>query len=75
MKVIIFATLLVCLFALNVEEIIAKQDGCTANVFEIIKPEVDAKLEQLKSVSIFLFRRRTSASKLNSSPSLRRPRE
>eukprot|EP00178_Gracilaria_changii_P007543 TRINITY_DN2380_c0_g4_i2.p1 TRINITY_DN2380_c0_g4~~TRINITY_DN2380_c0_g4_i2.p1 ORF type:complete len:150 (+),score=30.36 TRINITY_DN2380_c0_g4_i2:1-450(+) len=49
MKAIIFATLLVCLFALNVEEIIAKQDECTAGVFNLIKPQVDATLEQLKN--------------------------
>ena len=74
MKAIIFATLLVCLFAFNVEEIISKQDECTAKVFEIIKPQVDAKLEELKKVTYFLFRTTALTSKSNSSPSSRRER-
>lgn len=50
MKAIIFATLLVCLFAANVQDIINQQDECTVNVFNLIKPEIDAKFEEIKNV-------------------------
>ena len=60
MKAIIFATLLVCLFAVNPLDklnAVAREDKCTANVLDTIKPEIDAKLKELKGVIIFSFRR------------------
>lgn len=53
MKAILFACLLVTLLAVNPlekYEALARQDDCVANVFDLIKPEIDAKLEELKSV-------------------------
>ena len=53
MKVILFATLLVCLLATSPFEklnAIARQDDCSAKVLDLIKPQVDAKLEELKKV-------------------------
>jgi hypothetical protein len=51
MKAIIFATLLVCLFALNTQEIIDMQDKCTRDVFGLLKPQIDAKVEEYKNVT------------------------
>ena len=67
MKAIIFAALLVCLLAVNPLDklnAVAREDKCTANVLDTIKPEIDAKLQQLKGVIIYSFRRTTSTSKL-----------
>ncbi len=53
MKIIIFSCLLVLLLAVNpIEkyEALARQDDCVANVFDLIKPEIDAKLADLKGV-------------------------
>jgi hypothetical protein len=58
MKAILFASLLVCLLAvspLDKLNALARQDSCAANVLNIIKPEIDAKLEELKNVHLFLF--------------------
>ena len=55
MKAIIFATLLVVLFAaspLDKLNAVARQDDCSAKVLDTIKPEIDAKLEQLKGVRV-----------------------
>lgn len=67
MKAIILACLLVCLLAVNPMEkfeALARQDDCVANVFDLIKPEIDAKLEELKNVIFISFRTTTSHSKL-----------
>lgn len=53
MKAIILACVLVTLLAVNPMEkyeSLARQDDCVANVFDLIKPEIDAKLEELKNV-------------------------
>lgn len=53
MKAIVFATLLVCLLAVSPFEKameVARQDECVAKTFDLVKPEIDAKLEQLKNV-------------------------
>jgi hypothetical protein len=53
MKVIVFACILVTLLAVNPlekYEQLARQDDCVANVFDLIKPEIDAKLKELKTV-------------------------
>lgn len=58
MKAILFASLLVCLLAvspLDKLNAIARQDDCAANVLDLIKPELDTKLEELKNVDLFLF--------------------
>jgi hypothetical protein len=58
MKVIIFACMLVTLLAVNPlqkYEALARQDDCVANVFDLIKPEIDAKLAELKGVLFSLF--------------------
>ena len=55
MKAIIFASLLVCLLAvspLDKLNAVARQDTCAANVLDLIKPEIDAKLEELKNVHL-----------------------
>ena len=52
MKIIVLACLLVALLAVNPlekYEEIARQDDCVANVFDLLKPEIDAKLETLKT--------------------------
>ena len=52
MKIIVFACLLVALLAVNPlekYEELARQDDCVANVFDLLKPEIDAKLETLKT--------------------------
>ena len=57
MKAILFASLLVCLLAvspLDKLNAVARQDDCAANVLDQIKPELDKKLEELKSVTLFL---------------------
>jgi len=57
MKVIFFASLLVCLLAvspLDKLNAVARQDDCASNVLDQIKPELDQKLEQLKNVNSFL---------------------
>lgn len=62
MKAIIFATLLVVLFAaspLDKLNAIAREDKCTAKVLDTLKPEIDAKLQELKGVTIASFRRPT----------------
>lgn len=62
MKIIIFATLLVCLLAvspLDKLNTVARQDDCVAKTFDLVKPEIDAKLEELKGVLIPSFRRTT----------------
>lgn len=67
MKVIIFACILVTLLAVNPIEkyqALAKQDDCVANVFDLIKPEIDAKLADLKGVIFILFRTKTFHFKL-----------
>ena len=49
---IVFATLLVCLLAVSPFEKameVARQDECVAKTFDLVKPEIDAKLEQLKN--------------------------
>ena len=71
MKAILFASLLVCLLAvspLDKLNAVAREDKCVANVLDTIKPEIDAKLEQLKGVIILSFRRKTSTFKLKSLP-------
>ena len=58
MKVILFASLLVCLLAvspLDKLNAVARQDDCASNVLYQIKPELDEKLEKLKTVNLFLF--------------------
>lgn len=53
MKAIILACVLVTLLAVNPMEkyeSLARQDDCVANVFDLIKPEIDDKLEELKNV-------------------------
>lgn len=58
MKAILFASLLVCLLAvspLDKLNAVAREDSCAANVLDLIKPEIDAKLEELKSVKISSF--------------------
>jgi hypothetical protein len=53
MKAVLFATLLVCLLAvspLDKLNAVARQDECVAKTFDLVKPEIDAKLEQLKNV-------------------------
>jgi len=48
----LFASLLVCLLAvspLDKLNAVARQDDCAANVLDQIKPELDQKLEELKS--------------------------
>jgi len=55
MKAIIFASLFVCLLAvspLDKLNAVARQDTCAANVLDLIKPEIDAKLEELKNVHL-----------------------
>lgn len=55
MKAIILACLLVAILAVNPlekYEKLARQDDCVANVFDLIKPEIDAKLEELKTVPL-----------------------
>lgn len=77
MKAIIFASLLVCLFAvspLDKLNAVARQDDCVAKTFDLVKPEIDAKLEELKKVPFTLLRTTTSTSSLTSSPRWRRPR-
>lgn len=72
MKIIVLACLLVALLAVNPlekYEEIARQDDCVANVFDLLKPEIDAKLETLKTVHLGLFSNTTSPSRLKSSPS------
>lgn len=70
MKVIVFACLLAVIFAVNPlekYEAIARQDDCVANVFDLIKPEIDAKLAELKNVLFSQFRTTTSPSRLRCS--------
>ena len=58
MKVILFASLLVCLLAvspLDKLNAVARQDDCASNVLDQIKPELDEKPEKLKTVNLFLF--------------------
>ena len=77
MKAILIACLLVATLAvspLEKYEAIARQDDCVANVFDLLKPEIDAKLAELKTVPIFLFRTRTSLSRLKFWPFWRRER-
>lgn len=53
MKAIIFAALLVCLLAvspLDKLNSVMRQDDCASKAFDLIKPEIDAKLEELKTV-------------------------
>jgi hypothetical protein len=53
MKAIIFASLLVCLLAvspLDKLNAVAREDECVAKTFDLVKPEIDAKLEELKGV-------------------------
>lgn len=53
MKVVLFATLLVCLLAVSPFEklnAVVRQDDCSAKVIDLLKPEFDAKVEELKSV-------------------------
>ena len=70
MKAIIFATLLVCLLAatpFDKVNAIARQDECVAKTLDLIKPEIDAKVEELKQVPLDPFRTTTSRSRLISS--------
>ena len=63
MKAILFASLLVCLLAaspLDKLNAVARQDDCAAKVFDLLKPEIDQKLEKLKNVHLWLFRTKTS---------------
>ena len=72
MKIIVFTCLLVALLAVNPlekYEELARQDDCVANVFDLLKPEIDAKLETLKTVLVSSLSNTTSPLKLNSSPS------
>ncbi len=66
MKVLIFTTLLVCLLAspLDKYNALVRQDDCAAKTLDLIKPEIDAKLEELKNVIFLSFRTETSSSKL-----------
>ena len=53
MKAFLIASLLVCLLAVNpLDKLneVARQDECSAKVLDTIKPEIDAKLEELKGV-------------------------
>lgn len=53
MKAILIACLFVAILAVNPlekYEAIVRQDDCVANVFDLIKPEIDAKLAELKTV-------------------------
>lgn len=50
MKVVLFATLLVCLLATTPMEL-ARENKCVASVFDVVKPEIDAKLGQLKNTN------------------------
>jgi hypothetical protein len=53
MKAILIACFLVAILAVNPlekYEALARQDDCVANVFDLIKPEIDAKLGELKTV-------------------------
>ena len=48
MRFVVLACVLVCLLAVNpIEkyEQLARQDDCVANVFDELKPKIDAKLE------------------------------
>ena len=62
MKGVIFGALLVCLLAvspLDKLNAVAREDQCVSKAFDLVKPEIDAKLEQLKGVHHKLFRRTT----------------
>lgn len=66
MKAIVFACILVTLLAANPlekYEALVREDVCVANVLDLIKPEIDAKLEELKTVLYTLPRTRTSPSR------------
>ena len=52
MKAVIFATLLVVLLAVSPMEA-ARENKCVAKVFDSVKPEIDAKLAELKEVTYF----------------------
>ena len=54
MKAIIFAALLVCLIASPLDKLnaVARQDECAAKVLDTLKPEIDAKIEELRQVPL-----------------------
>ena len=77
MKVLLFASLLVCLLAvspLDKLNAVARQDDCASKVFDLVKPELDQKLEELKNVLFLRFRTKTSTSSLKCLPLWRKER-
>ena len=67
MKAIIFANLLICLLAvgfLDNMNALARQDPCTSDVLNTLKPQIDAKLEQLEGVITIPLRSEVSRSRL-----------